>query len=88
MGGLLILASVLVPTLIWANLTNPFMWVAVVSTAAFGAIGFADDYLKIVRRTHHGLLPRYKMGWQLVGLLHRRRTSRSAPTSSSCSIRA
>ena len=36
------------------------------ATAAFGAIGFADDYLKIVRRSHHGLLPRYKMGWQFV----------------------
>ena len=33
---------------------------------AFGAIGFADDYLKIVRRSHHGLRPRYKMGWQIV----------------------
>ena len=70
MGGLLILTSVLVPTLIWANLANPFIWVTMVSTTAFGAIGFADDYLKIVRRTHHGLRPRYKMFWQaFVGLL-------------------
>jgi phospho-N-acetylmuramoyl-pentapeptide-transferase len=66
MGGLLILTSVLVPTLLWADLRNPFVWVAVLSTAAFGAIGFADDYLKIVRRSHHGLRPRYKMGWQAV----------------------
>ena len=66
MGGLLILTSALVPTLIWADLTNPFIWVAVLATAAFGGIGFADDYLKIVRRSHHGLLPRYKMGWQIV----------------------
>src|SRR3954462_11921275 len=66
MGGLLILTSVLVPTLLWADLTNPFIWIAVLATAAFGAIGFADDYLKIVRRSHHGLLPRYKMGWQLI----------------------
>jgi phospho-N-acetylmuramoyl-pentapeptide-transferase len=66
MGGLLILTSVLVPTLLWADLTNPFIWTAVLSTAAFGGIGFADDYLKIVRRSHHGLLPRYKMGWQIV----------------------
>ena len=36
------------------------------TTAAFGGIGFADDYLKIVRRSHHGLRPRYKMGWQIV----------------------
>ena len=66
MGGLLILTSALVPTLLWANLANPFVWIAVLSTAAFGAIGFADDYLKIVRRSHHGLLPRYKMLWQVV----------------------
>ena len=66
MGGLLILTSALVPTLLWADLTNPFIWIAVLATAAFGAIGFADDYLKIVRRSHHGLLPRYKMGWQVV----------------------
>ena len=66
MGGLLILTSALVPTLFWADLTNPFIWIAVLATAAFGGIGFADDYLKIVRRSHHGLLPRYKMGWQIV----------------------
>jgi phospho-N-acetylmuramoyl-pentapeptide-transferase len=70
MGGLLICTSVIVPTLLWANLANPFIWITVLSTVAFGAIGFADDYLKIVRRTHHGLRPRYKMAWQaVVGLL-------------------
>jgi phospho-N-acetylmuramoyl-pentapeptide-transferase len=66
MGGLLILSSALVPTLLWANLTNPNIWIVVIATAAFGAVGFADDYLKIVRRSHHGLWPRYKMGWQVV----------------------
>jgi phospho-N-acetylmuramoyl-pentapeptide-transferase len=66
MGGLLILGSVLIPTLLWADLANQFVWIAVLSTAAFGGIGFADDYLKIVRKSHHGLLPRYKMGWQVV----------------------
>ena len=73
MGGLLILTSALVPTLLWANLANPFIWIAVLATAAFGAIGFADDYLKIVRRSHHGLLPRYKMA-----LAGRRRRLRRA----------
>jgi phospho-N-acetylmuramoyl-pentapeptide-transferase len=69
MGGLLILTSALVPTLLWADLRNPFVWIAVLATAAFGGIGFADDYLKIVRRSHHGLLPRYKLIWQsVVGL--------------------
>jgi phospho-N-acetylmuramoyl-pentapeptide-transferase len=65
MGGLLILAAALVPTLLWADLTNIYVWIAVVATAAFGGIGFADDYLKITRRSHHGLLPRYKMGAQV-----------------------
>ncbi len=66
MGGLLILTSVILPTLLWADLGNVDVWVAVVCTLAFGAIGFADDYLKIVRRSHHGLLPRYKMGLQIL----------------------
>jgi phospho-N-acetylmuramoyl-pentapeptide-transferase len=66
MGGLLILTASLVPTLLWADLRNVYVWIAVLTTAAFGAIGFADDYLKIVRRSHHGLLPRYKMGLQLL----------------------
>jgi len=69
MGGVLILTSVLVPTLLWADLTDPFIWIAVLSTTAFGAIGFADDYLKIVRKSHHGLRPRYKMAWQIVAAL-------------------
>ncbi len=61
MGGLLILAAVFVPTLLWANLTNVFIWIAVVATALFGAIGFVDDYLKITRHSHHGLFARYKL---------------------------
>jgi phospho-N-acetylmuramoyl-pentapeptide-transferase len=70
MGGLLILTASLVPTLLWADLTNVYVWIAVLATGAFGAIGFTDDYLKITRRSHHGLLPRYKMGGQiLVGLV-------------------
>jgi phospho-N-acetylmuramoyl-pentapeptide-transferase len=66
MGGLLILASVFVPTLLWANLTNVFIWIAVVATALFGAIGFVDDYLKITRNSHHGLFARYKLLSQVV----------------------
>jgi phospho-N-acetylmuramoyl-pentapeptide-transferase len=66
MGGLLILTASLVPTLLWADLTNVYVWIAVVTTAGYGAIGFADDYLKIVRRSHYGLRPRYKIGWQLL----------------------
>jgi phospho-N-acetylmuramoyl-pentapeptide-transferase len=66
MGGLLILTAALVPTLLWADLTNAYVWIAVLTTAGYGGIGFADDYLKIVRRSHHGLLPRYKMGFQIL----------------------
>src|SRR5213594_4124916 len=66
MGGLLILTAALVPTLLWADLTNVYVWIAVLTTTAYGAIGFADDYLKIVRRSHHGLRPRYKMGYQVL----------------------
>ena len=69
MGGILILTAALVPTLLWADLTNPFVWIAVLSTAAFGSIGFLDDYLKVTKRSSGGLRPRYKMGLQmLVGL--------------------
>jgi phospho-N-acetylmuramoyl-pentapeptide-transferase len=66
MGGVLILTAAIVPTLLWADLGNIYLWIAVLSTVAFGAIGFADDYLKIVRRSHHGLLPRYKVAAQVV----------------------
>jgi phospho-N-acetylmuramoyl-pentapeptide-transferase len=66
MGGLLILVAALVPTLLWANLTNVYIWIAVVTTALFGGVGFLDDYLKIVRHDHHGLRPMQKMGLQLL----------------------
>ncbi len=69
MGGLLILAAALVPTLLWGDLTNTYVWVAMLSTAAFGCVGFLDDYLKIGRKNHHGLLPRYKLvGQGVVGV--------------------
>ena len=66
MGGLLILAAAIVPTLLWADLTSPYVWIAVLSTVAFGLVGFLDDYLKISRRSHHGLILRYKMGGQII----------------------
>jgi phospho-N-acetylmuramoyl-pentapeptide-transferase len=62
----LILAAVFSATLLWADLTNPHIWVAVLATAAFGAIGFTDDYLKITRHSHHGLYARYKFAAQIV----------------------
>jgi phospho-N-acetylmuramoyl-pentapeptide-transferase len=66
MGGLLILSSALVPTLLWADLQNVYVWIAMLAMLGFGAVGFVDDYLKIVRRSHHGLIPRYKIGGQLL----------------------
>jgi phospho-N-acetylmuramoyl-pentapeptide-transferase len=65
MGGLLILFAVLVPTLLWANLTNVYVWLVVVVTTLFGAIGFADDYLKIRHRNNQGLTASAKF-WLLV----------------------
>jgi phospho-N-acetylmuramoyl-pentapeptide-transferase len=64
MGGLLILAGVFIPTLLWAKLSNPDVWIAVLSTAGFGAIGFADDYLKVARKNSYGLFARYKIAAQ------------------------
>ena len=66
MGGLLILTAAVLPTLLWTDLTNIYIWIAVGSTLAFGAVGFADDYLKIIRHSHHGLRPRYKFSAQIV----------------------
>jgi phospho-N-acetylmuramoyl-pentapeptide-transferase len=66
MGGLLILAASITPTLLWADLTNVYIWIAVGSTLGFGAIGFVDDYLKITRGSAGGLAPRYKLGLQVL----------------------
>jgi phospho-N-acetylmuramoyl-pentapeptide-transferase len=66
MGGVLICISILVPTLLWSDLSNPFVWVVTLSTVAFGAIGFADDYIKVVHRTNQGLTARQKLGLQLL----------------------
>ncbi len=61
MGGLLIVVSIVLPTLLWSDLSNGFVWLAVFSTMGFGAIGFADDYLKVVRKQNLGLNARSKM---------------------------
>ncbi|MBS1822809.1 MAG: phospho-N-acetylmuramoyl-pentapeptide-transferase [Acidobacteria bacterium] len=66
MGGVLICISILVPTLLWSDLSNPFVWVVMLSTLAFGAIGFADDYIKVVHRRNLGLTARAKLGLQLL----------------------
>src|SRR5207244_9543805 len=70
MGGLLILTGVVVPTLLWADLTNRNVWILILSTVSFGAIGFTDDYLKVVKKRNLGLRARDKMALQvLVALL-------------------
>ena len=66
MGGLLIAIAVVVPTLLWADLTNVFVWVAMASIMAFAAIGFADDYIKLVQRRNLGLTARAKLGLQIL----------------------
>ena len=69
MGGLLVLTGIIVPTLLWADLRNRNTWILVFATLAFGAIGFADDYLKVVKKQNLGLRGRAKMLYQvLVGL--------------------
>jgi phospho-N-acetylmuramoyl-pentapeptide-transferase len=60
MGGLLILTATTLATLLWANLTMPYVWCALLTTIAFGAIGFWDDYLKKVRQSSTGLRAKYK----------------------------
>jgi len=64
MGGVLICISILVPTLLWADLSNPYVWLVTLSTLAFGAIGFADDYIKVVHRRNKGLTARAKLALQ------------------------
>ncbi|MGE5236490.1 MAG: phospho-N-acetylmuramoyl-pentapeptide-transferase [Acidobacteriota bacterium] len=66
MGGVLILAAIVVPVLLWGDLTEPLVWVITATTIAFGAIGFLDDYLKVRRGRNLGLLAKEKFGLQLV----------------------
>ena len=54
------------PPELWADLSNRFVWLAVISTCAFGAIGFADDYIKVVHRRNLGLTSRAKSGLQIL----------------------
>lgn len=66
MGGLLIIASVVISTLLWARLSSVYVWIVIFATLAFGAVGFADDYLKLVRRRSLGLTGRQKLALQLI----------------------
>src|SRR5208283_3847633 len=66
MGGVLIVASIVFPTLLWADLRNPYVLLAVGATLAFGAIGFVDDYNKVVRKHNQGLTARGKFLLQVL----------------------
>jgi phospho-N-acetylmuramoyl-pentapeptide-transferase len=70
MGGILIVIAILVPTLLWADPANPFIWITVFSTLAFGAVGFADDYIKVVKKRSLGLTAKAKlMGQGMAALM-------------------
>ena len=69
MGGLLIVVSIVLPTLLWANLRNRFVWLVTFATLAYAAIGFADDYIKVVKKRSLGLTPREKIGFQFITAL-------------------
>jgi len=66
MGGVMILAAIVVPTLLWADLTNSFVWLVLFVLVGYGAIGFVDDYKKVVEKNPKGLSPRQKMFWQFI----------------------
>ena len=61
MGGFLILIAIITSTLLWADLTNGYVWILLLVTAGFGAIGFADDFLKLTQRNTKGLPGRFKL---------------------------
>jgi phospho-N-acetylmuramoyl-pentapeptide-transferase len=69
MGGALILVSIVVPTLLWANLSSGQVWALLFVTVTLGILGFLDDYLRVVREVPKGLLGRYKLAGQIaIGL--------------------
>jgi len=66
MGGVLILASIIIPTLLWSDLKNWYVWLALFIISSYGVIGFVDDYKKVVEKNPKGLTPRQKMFWQVL----------------------
>ncbi len=66
MGGVLICISILVPTLLWSDLSNPYVWLVMFSTVCFAGIGFADDYTKVVHKRNLGLTGRQKLALQFL----------------------
>ena len=66
MGGILIIISIVVPTLLWADLANPYVWIATLTLLAFGWIGFLDDYAKVTKRRNLGLSGKRKLVYQFI----------------------
>lgn len=66
MGGILIVSSIMISVLLWAELSNPYVWVTLFVLGGFALVGFADDYLKVVRKNPRGLIARWKYFWQSV----------------------
>lgn len=64
MGGLLILAAILTSALLWADLTNKYVWVTLAVVVGYGLIGFIDDYRKVIRKDPKGLIAKWKYFWQ------------------------
>lgn len=70
MGGLIVLAAVLIPTILWANIQNTYVLLIVLITVGLGAVGFLDDYLKVIKKMKKGLIGRYKIvGQVLIGCI-------------------
>jgi phospho-N-acetylmuramoyl-pentapeptide-transferase len=70
MGGLIVLSALLVPTLLWANILNPYVALIMLVTGWLGGVGFLDDYLKVVKKYRKGLIGRYKIVGQIgIGLI-------------------
>ena len=67
MGGALILVAIGVSTLLWANLSNPYVWIVLGVMVVFGAVGWVDDYRKVVEKNPRGLPAKWKYLWQSVG---------------------
>ncbi len=66
MGGTLILAAIFISSLLWSDLTSRYVWVVLIVTAVFGAVGWVDDYRKVVRKDTKGLSARWKYFWQSI----------------------
>jgi len=69
MGGILILVSIVVPTLLWSNLRNPYIWLALFGLLSFGLIGFLDDYAKLAHKQNLGLTVKQKFALQILAAL-------------------